>query len=182
MDPSKKKPKRVVVIGNSCVGKTTFSSRLAAMIGATHIELDALFWEPNWKEADNEVFRSRVFTALNSESWVIDGNYARRIKDIVWPKAEILVWLDLPLHLILRRFIVRSLNRSLTGKKLWGHSQETLRNNIFSRNSLLVWILKSHRRNATEFSKLATNPMQGLTVHHLRSKTDVTKFLNSFEL
>ena len=93
MDLTKWKPKRVVVIGNSCVGKTTFSSRLASSIGLTHIELDALFWEPNWKEAANEVFRSRVSTALNSESWVVDGNYARRIKDVVWPKAEMLVWI-----------------------------------------------------------------------------------------
>jgi adenylate kinase family enzyme len=150
MDSTTGKPMRVVVIGNSCVGKTTFSSRLASSIGTTHIELDALFWGANWKEPNNEVFRSKVSTALRSDSWVIDGNYSRRIKDIVWSKAEMLVWLDLPLHLILRRFIVRSLTRSLTGKMLWGNSKETLRNNIFSKNSLLVWILKSHRKNEIE--------------------------------
>ena len=58
-----------------------------------HIELDALHWGPNWKEAPTDVFRERVRLALQGDAWVIDGNYGK-VRDIIWSRAEAIVWLD----------------------------------------------------------------------------------------
>ncbi len=40
---------RVVIIGSSSSGKTTLGKKLANKLSITHEELDALYWEPNWK-------------------------------------------------------------------------------------------------------------------------------------
>ena len=37
---------RVVVVGTTCSGKTTYAGRLARALGAQHVELDALYWLP----------------------------------------------------------------------------------------------------------------------------------------
>lgn len=171
--------KRVVVLGSSCAGKTTFSSRLATELGAKHIELDSLHWEPNWKEAEESVFRARVERALDSESWVVDGNYTNKVKDFVWPQADTLIWLDPSLSLILRRLFFRSLSRSFHRELLWGHSRETLRNNLFSRNSLLVWILTTHKRRTAAYLKMMENPPKGVTVLRLREAHEVEEFFSS---
>jgi adenylate kinase family enzyme len=41
----KSKMARVVVIGTSCVGKTTFARSLARVLSFPHVELDALYWQ-----------------------------------------------------------------------------------------------------------------------------------------
>ena len=40
---------RVVVIGASCSGKTTFTRRLAEILDYPLTELDRLHWLPDWK-------------------------------------------------------------------------------------------------------------------------------------
>lgn len=168
--------KRVVVIGSSCSGKTSFASRLATALGAKHIELDALHWEPNWKEASDEDFRERTSLAIREESWVVDGNYTKKIKDLVWPLADTIVWLDPPLRVILWRFLRRSLSRSARGELLWGHSRETLRNSIFSRNSLLMWILTTRRQKTEAYGRLLRNPPEGAAVFRLRRARQIEEF------
>ncbi|MFZ1043889.1 MAG: shikimate kinase [Anaerolineales bacterium] len=58
--------KRVVVIGTTSSGKSTLARRLADQFALDFIELDALHWEPNWREAPDEVFRARVDEATRA--------------------------------------------------------------------------------------------------------------------
>ena len=78
---------RVAVVGTSCSGKTTLAKTLAARLGATHLELDAVHWEPNWQSAPDEEFRLAVSEALSGDRWVVDGNYGK-VRDIIWPRAR----------------------------------------------------------------------------------------------
>src|SRR5205809_1832315 len=89
-------PRRVVVVGTTGSGKTTLAGRLAQRLGVPHVELDALHWEANWVEAGDEVFRERAARALTGSAWVVDGNYSK-VRDIVWGRADMVVWLDYPL-------------------------------------------------------------------------------------
>jgi adenylate kinase family enzyme len=52
--------KRVVVVGVTSSGKSTLAEKLAKCFGLDCIELDALYWEPNWQATPLEVFRARV--------------------------------------------------------------------------------------------------------------------------
>lgn len=178
MDPHKSASRKIVLVGSSCAGKTTLAKALAKTLGAKHIELDALFWEADWREAETEAFRQRVQDALASDCWVADGNYTNRIQDILWSQADTLLWLDPSLPKILFRFFSRSIRRSLSGEILWGTCKENLRNNIFRKNSLLVWILRTHKRHRRQFAHAVEYPpYPGLKTFHIRKEKDLAAFL-----
>lgn len=83
--------RRVVVIGTSCSGKTTFASRLAGILDSKHIELDAIHWLPHWTPRPAEEFQRMVGQEVDAENWVVDGNYGMA-RGIVWPRATALIW------------------------------------------------------------------------------------------
>jgi adenylate kinase family enzyme len=172
---------RIVVVGGSCSGKTTFSKSLAQVLDSEHVELDSLHWEPGWRECSMDVFRGRVQDALKPRKWVVDGNYSK-VNDLIWSKADAVVWLDLPLVTILRRFFVRSISRWYTKEALWNGNREGLRNSIFQRNSLLMWILKTHRRRRRQYLEyLQKSPFPNLRIYRLRSENDITAFIQKLK-
>src|SRR5438067_7196770 len=99
-------PRRIAVIGTTGSGKTAFARRIAAAIGAPHIELDALFHGPGWVQAERNVFRARVKDAIAAPAWVTDGNYSSHLRDIIWPAAETIVWLDYPFRTVIWRLFL----------------------------------------------------------------------------
>ena len=141
---------RIVVVGVTGSGKTTFARSLSKLLGVPHVELDSLHWEPNWTQAPLDRFRHRISAATACESWVVDGNYSVS-RDITWPRATTLVWLDYPLSLILWRLWWRVLRRGLRRESLWNGNRERLWEHFFSRKSLFLWALKSHRRMKTDY-------------------------------
>ena len=51
--------KKIVVVGPTGGGKTTFAVKLSQSINIKHYELDSLFWRPGWVESIPEEFRSK---------------------------------------------------------------------------------------------------------------------------
>lgn len=170
---------RIVVVGTTGTGKTILAQELSKRLGIPHVELDALYWEPHWIEPTVEVFREKVSRAVSGEAWVVDGNYSK-VRDLVWPRADTIVWLDLSLPVILRRLARRTLQRLLTQEELWSGNRERLRTALFSRNSLFIWALKTYRRRRRDFSALPSNPeFAHLRIVRLRSPRAVEVWLSN---
>jgi hypothetical protein len=110
---------RVVVLGTTGSGKSTVAAALAARNGAQHIELDGLNHGPNWTQVAVEQFLSRVEELSAASKWVFDGNYIDRVSRTLWPLADTIVWLDLPLTVILLRIVRRTVERILRRTRLW---------------------------------------------------------------
>lgn len=161
--------RRVVVVGTTGSGKTTFAKRLARELDAAHIELDALHWEPGWREAEIDVFRARADAATSaSERWVVDGNYSQ-VRDFTWGRADTLVWLDYPFPRIVWRLFWRCLRRGVRQEELWNGNRERLSSNFLSRDSLFLWAIKTHWvRRRTYPAALATDEYGHLRVLRLR--------------
>lgn len=175
------KTKRIQVVGSSCVGKTTFSKKLSEILNIPHVELDFLHWEPNWKEADVEVFKSRISKAIVSDAWIVDGQYSGKIGSLVSKEINIIIWLDMSLFIILKRFFIRTLKRSWTREILWNGCQETLKNSVFKRNSLLMWILNTHRARRAKYLCKFKTPSEGITYIRLQSPKEVVNFLDNVQ-
>jgi adenylate kinase family enzyme len=159
---------RLAVVGTTGSGKTTLARRLARQLGVPHIELDALHWEPGWIEAPDDVFRERVTRALRGPAWVVDGNY-HAARDIVWPRATHLVWLDYPLAVILWRLTARTWRRIVTREALWSGNRERW-GAVFGRDSLYAWVLHTYWRRKREYPALLARPEhQHLQVVRLKS-------------
>ncbi len=149
-------PARVNVIGTTGAGKTVFAARLAEALGAEHVELDALHWEPGWTAADREAFRSRVAASLTGEAWVACGTY-RAVRDIMWGRADTVVYLDYPLPLMFWRLLRRTGRRVASREAVWGHSRETVRK-VFARDSIFVWQFKTFRAKRRQWAAALADP------------------------
>ena len=112
---------RVVVIGSSGAGKSTFGRRLAEACDLKHIELDALNWAPGWRNrsaAAPEEFERLIEMAIAADCWIIDGNYRAAMARAL-PKATHLIWLDFRRDVVMRRVIWRSFARAISGQEVW---------------------------------------------------------------
>jgi adenylate kinase family enzyme len=129
-----------------------------------------------------EVFKERVARAVEGDAWVIDGNYAGRgARDLVWPRADTVIWLDPPLTVIFARLLARAVRRSRSREELWPETgnRETLRNQFLSRDSLFLWALKTHRRRRRELPLiLARAENAHLTVHRFHDSKEADAWLD----
>jgi adenylate kinase family enzyme len=161
--------RRIDVVGTTGSGKTTMAGRLAERLGLPHVELDALYWGPDWTPVSLELFRQRIVEALSDDAWVVDGNYGM-VRDLVWPRIDTVVWLDYSLAVIMARLLWRTIGRSVTGQELWHGNRESLRTSFFSRDSILLWGLQTYRRRRRNYTSLLGQPEHAhLAVVHLRS-------------
>lgn len=154
---------RISIVGTTGVGKTTLAERVSATLGIPHVDLDTLFWEPHWTKPDTTVFRARVAATVAGERWIVAGNYSVA-RDLVWTRADTVVWLDYPLPLILWRLFWRTTRRIVTQEELWGGNRETFQAQFLSRDSLFLWALQSRPRQQREYPQLLARP----EYHHLR--------------
>jgi adenylate kinase family enzyme len=171
------KPSRIVVMANaSGCGKTTLGRELAGRMGAVFVELDALVHGPGWAETPNEALRAALAPILARERWVIDGNYRRKLGDLVLARADLVVWLDLPPSVWLPRLVRRTVRRAVTGEELWNGNRESLRAAVWGKDSLFGYALRTHRRRREDLGRmLARYP-------HVRlaSPREVERFLAGF--
>lgn len=172
---------RIAIVGTTSSGKSTLAKKLAEKIGGDFIELDALHWEPNWTEAKIEVFRERVETATSSQVWVVAGNY-HVVRDLVWSKAQAVIWLDYPLPLLFWRLLTRTIRRWLTREELWNGNREKLwwYFKIWSEESLFHWLFKTYWRRKREYPLLFAQPENShLKILHFTNPSDTEDWLSN---
>ena len=171
--------RRIVVVGTTGSGKTTLACRISRLLAVPHVELDALHWGPGWTPAQLDSFRRRVARALSGEAWVVDGNYSA-VRDVVWSRADTVVWLDYTLPVVLWRLARRTLRRIFTQEELWGGNRERAWVQFFTRDSLFLWALRTYPRRRREYPTLFDKSEHAhLAVVRLRSSRAADDWLKN---
>lgn len=174
-------PLRVVVIGVSGSGKTSFATRLAKQLDLKQIELDLLNWRPNWHDRyvhEFEAFEADVLREISDPEWVLAGGYSK-VRAMIFARANTVVWLDLPKTLVLRQVIWRSIRRAVSRKPILNGNYE----------SFLRWFNTGHpiqivwrhyaRKTQTYKAQLAAPDAAHLRVFQCKSRADVEETLRS---
>lgn len=107
-------------------------------------------------EADTNEFGRRALAATTSPRWVVCGNYWSKLDDLLWSRADTVVWLDLPLPILLWRLVRRTAHQSLRRTELWGTNREHP-SSLWHKDSLLLWAIKSQPKNRARYGAAMTD-------------------------
>ena len=144
---------RVLVVGTTCAGKTTYARQLSRSLQIPHIELDALYWLADWIERPAAEFRSSVGKAVSRNCWVMDGNYGS-VRDVIWPRATAVIWLNYSFPTVGWRGLRRTVARCVTREELYAGNRETISKAFFSRDSILVWRATTYGSRRREYRNI----------------------------
>ena len=100
------KAQRILIVGHSGAGKSTLARTLGQRLNLPVTHLDQLYWKPGWVESDLAEFQPKVDAIVAGERWVIDGGYTRSLAERL-ARAQVVVWLDLPVPLLAWRIFKR---------------------------------------------------------------------------
>lgn len=163
---------RVLIAGISGAGKTTLARDVAVRLGLPQHELDALHHGPGWvKRAE---FEDEVAQIAAEDRWVTEDQYYRLLGDLLWRRADTLVWLDLPRATIMRQVVRRSVVRAATRRELWNGNRETFRGWL-DPDHPMRWAWSQHSEwRAKVVDRIAAHPH--LHVVQLTSRNDLRRF------
>lgn len=173
--------RRIVVLGTSGSGKTTLAGALARRLGLSHIELDALHWNPNWVSTPADELRTRISRAIDAspQGWTVCGNY-RVANERIWREADTIIWLDYPMTIVMYRVTLRTLRRAICRTELWNGNRERVLVQLFTRDSLFLWVINTWRKRRRDYPKeLAQLRRRGVRVFRFRDPRQTEAWLNT---
>ena len=176
---------RIVIVGKPGAGKTTLAAQLASRLGLRNIELDSINWQANWVQLPENEIREYVSEAITGTTdWVLDGNY-KSVRDIVWARADTLIWLDYPLWVALLRVLRRTMGRIFLRKELWNGNRESLRHvlQLDPDENLITLTIRMHKRHRNDFPTLFLQPEYShLRVLRFRSPRETEMWLQQYQV
>jgi adenylate kinase family enzyme len=168
--------RRIVVVGGPGSGKTSLAAELATRLHVPHVEMDALWWAPNWTPAGEPEFCTRLSAAVAVDGWVVDGHYVDEgAAAIAWRAADTIVWLDLPRRIAVARAVRRATWRVVRRTELWGTNRQGL--STLSPRSIASLVRRWPTYSARIAEVLAADDDADRTVVRLRTPGDVAAWL-----
>jgi len=172
--------RRICILGTSGSGKTTLGREAARRLGIVSIDIDELNWEPGWISVPEDELRVRLEQAMEAPAWVTSGNY-NRLQEIHIVRADTLVWLDYSLPVILGRMLRRTLRRVVFKEACCNGNYETWAG-TFSRESVVLWLLKTYRKRREQCTEMFANPeFSHLNCIRHRSPRETRKWLEELD-
>lgn len=91
---------KVIIIGSSGAGKSTFARRLRDKTGLPLYYLDMLWHRPDRTTVSREEFDARLGEILKRDRWILDGNFQRTL-EVRLRACDTVFLLDYPLEVCL---------------------------------------------------------------------------------
>lgn len=165
-------PKRVMIIGGPGSGKSTLATRMGAALGLPVYHMDReVFWLPGWQERAKDDQRRQIERIVALDAWVFEGNNSSSFS-LREARADMLVWLDVPLWLRLVRVIRRSVRQN-------GQTRADMARDCPERLSMLpdfLWFILSTARSGRR-TQGAFFDATRLMRYRLRSVSEVEAFV-----
>ncbi|KPZ57294.1 Shikimate kinase [Pseudoalteromonas sp. P1-13-1a] len=170
---------RINVIGTSGSGKSHFSRRLAEKLDVPYIEMDAIFWLPNWEHLETKDFLLELQSLMEQKKWVLDGNQSKT-NTLKWRYVDTIVWLDYSFFHTFKQILFRSLKRSWSKQEIWEGTgnRESFRRNFLSSKSVILWMLQNYWKTKQKYTKLFVSELaDSVKVIRIKSPKQAELFL-----
>ena len=166
--------KKILIIGSSGAGKSTFARRLSTKTNIDVVHLDKLYWKPNWVgTTDANEWKEKIDNVLVGDSWIIDGNYSGTLERRL-QSCDTVFFLDMPrlicMWRILKRFV---LNRGKSRPDITEGCNEQLT------WEFIKWTWNYPTRSKPKVEKLLEQYQTSKTIVKLRSNEAVEGFLKT---
>ena len=173
---------RINVIGTSGSGKTTFGRELASVLDLPFIEMDAIYWGPDWTFPPDEEFYSKLTNLLEGDNWVLDGNYTRTM-GFKWDRVQAVIWLNFSFPRTVYQAVTRALSRLISREELWpGTGNRENLKMLFSKDSIVLWTISKYHRHVRRNIRYINNPeFSHIKFHRLRSPKETARFISIVE-
>ncbi len=168
--------RRILVIGCSGAGKSTLGRALAERLGLPLVHLDAAYWLPGWSQPASAVWRDKVAGLVAADAWVIEGNYASTF-DLRMPRADVIVFLDLPTATCLRGILWRPLRH-------WGKQRPDMAPGCIERYDwpFVQYVWRFRDKERPKILKAVKTLGAHAKLVHLRSRGEVRAFVDAVTL
>ena len=164
--------RRVLVIGPCGAGKSSLARRLGPILELPVIHLDSQFWRAGWVVTPEDEWRPKVRALIESEAWIIDGTFISTLP-MRLEAADTVIFLDLRRRI----YMLRILRRILSS---YGRVRPDLAPGCPERLDLefirFAWRFDRDYMPRVELA-LRETKNRNLTVHRLRSPTEVERFV-----
>lgn len=86
--------KKIVIVGVSASGKSTFARALADKLKIPITHIDAFMWRPGWNYAGDEETVSKLKELSTANEWIIEGYIKKDARTILFERADTIIYLD----------------------------------------------------------------------------------------
>ena len=122
---------------------------------------------------------------VDGPRWVVDGNYTSvGVLDLVWERADQVVWLDLPRWRTVSRVLRRSVGRAVTRQELWNGNRESVRSFLSTDREVnfLLWTWTNHTHVREKYtSRTRESKWSSLDLVRLESPAQLRAWLRRAE-
>lgn len=168
---------RIMIVGQPGSGKSTLARELELRTGLPVVHIDRIHWQAGWIERTREE-KTRLCDEVEArEAWIFEGGHSA-----TWPnrlaRAEMLIWLDLPIWLRLWRVLRRSaVYHGVSRPDLPEGCPERIGPETLP---FLRWIWNTRHSARAAMGRLQTRAPAQMPVCHLRSRAEVRRFLRDW--
>lgn len=168
--------RRVLLYGVTGSGKSTAAVEVGARLGLTvHLADEEFGWLPGWVQRPAAEMRALAAVAASEPKWVFDTAYGT-FRDLVEPRADVVIGLDYPRWISLGRLLRRTVIRAVDRQPICNGNVETPRQ-AFSRDSIIVWHFRSFARKRATMRAWAARA-EGPPVLLVRRPRDLDQLLS----
>jgi adenylate kinase family enzyme len=170
--------RRILVLGCSGGGKSTFSQRLSSVLGIRYVSMDRdVFWLPGWVSRDPVEQRLIITQIAAEDSWIMDGNNPRSL-DLRLPRADIILWVRMPRWLCLWSIVRRGwAHRGKTRPDMAPGCLEQMPDRQF-----ISYVWHFERDDVPEFMEGIGRCGASVPIFQLRRRADMSRLLNRLGL
>lgn len=172
--PAERNMQRVMIVGQPGSGKSTLARMIGQATGLPVFHMDQIHWQPGWVERPH-ADKLRLAQEVEARpAWVFEGGLSATYRTRM-ARADLLIWLDVPVW----RRLWRVTRRSLAGR---GQNRPDLPSGCPEKLSNLpeFWrfIWTTRRSARVRILRLTQTARPGLEVVRLRTLSQTRRFLN----